>query len=151
MAKAKRQVKQKAPVSRPRKLGGRVGMIAGMPNAGVALGSLQAYAQQLVAHRAQIEAQLTAVQQALQAMGSAAVIRRGPGRPRGGGPRPGSLKDHIARVMGGRGVMTVKDITDGVIASGYDTKNKTLAKSVGIALTEMPNVAKLSRGKFQLS
>lgn len=150
MAKAKRRVKRKKPVGRPRKLGGRVAGIAGMPSAGAALGSLQAYAQQLVAHRAQIEAQLTAVQQALQAMGATAVVRRGPGRPRGGGPRPGSLKDHIARVMSGRGVMTVKDITDGVLASGYDTKNKTLAKSVGIALTEMPNVAKLSRGKFQL-
>jgi len=45
--------------------------------------------------------------------------------------------------------MAVKDITKGVVRSGYKTKNKTLAKSVGIALTEMPTVEKVGRGQFR--
>jgi hypothetical protein len=46
--------------------------------------------------------------------------------------------------------MAVKDITEGVRRGGYETRNKTLAKSVGIALTQMPEVDKVGRGLFRL-
>ena len=47
--------------------------------------------------------------------------------------------------------MAVKDITAAVRKSGYKTKNKTLDTSVGIALAEMKNAAKLRRGVYRLN
>jgi hypothetical protein len=73
-------------------------------------------------------------------------------RPRAGrrGARQGSLKDFIGRVLSGHGVMSVKEITAGVRKAGYKTRNKTLSKSVGIALAQMPGVEKVDRGQFRL-
>ncbi len=82
---------------------------------------------------------------------NAAVVTVSPasaGAGAGAGFRSGSLKDFIAQVMGGAGDMAVKDIADAVVNAGYRSKNKTLAKSVGIALTEMPGVEKVGRGRF---
>lgn len=130
--------------------------------AGGALSSLKTYRRQLVARRSELDAQIQAVDGALRVMGVAVaarrpparvagrIIRRRPVRRRGRrGPRPGSLKEYILGVLSGRGVMSVKDITGGVLAAGYKTKNKTLAKSVGIALTELPNATKVARGRFR--
>ncbi|MDX2199089.1 MAG: hypothetical protein SF069_08975 [Phycisphaerae bacterium] len=88
-------------------------------------------------------------------------VGRPPGRPPGGGRmasggsggayRPGSLKDVIHGVLAGAGgAMAVKDIAQGVVSSGYKSKNKTLAKSVGIALTDMKGVKKIGRGLYGL-
>ena len=126
---------------------------------GAAVGSLKSYCMELLTQRSQLDAKIAAVEQALRVMGSPGprgrpagrktIVRRG-GRRRGGrGPRAGSLKEHILSVISGGGIMAVKDITDGVLAAGYRTKNKTLAKSVGIALTELPGVKKVARGKFR--
>ena len=66
------------------------------------------------------------------------------------GRRAGSLKDQIAKILSvGKGAMAVRDITARVLKSGYKTRNKTLAKSVGIALTQMPDVVKIGRGVFR--
>jgi hypothetical protein len=129
---------------------------------GGALSGLKTYRTQLVARRNELDAQIQAVDGALRVMGVAVTARRPAGRVagriirrrpagKGGrrGPRAGSLKEHILGVLAGRGVMSVKDITEGVLAGGYRTKNKTLAKSVGIALTELPNVSKVARGRFR--
>jgi len=107
---------------------------------------------ELLGQRAHLDAQIAAVDQALHALGTTpAPLSAGRrGRVAGGGPREGSLKDFIARVLKSGGVMAVKDITDGVMQAGYQTKNRTLAKSVGIALTEMSNVEKVARGQFRL-
>ncbi len=112
----------------------------------------------LLAQRAALDNQIGAVANALRAIGQPVALgaakapgRKGPGRGMGrGGWRPGSLKAHIAQVMRGGGVMAVKDITAAVVKSGYKSKNQTLAKSVGIALTEMAGMAKVGRGKFKL-
>jgi len=118
--------------------------------------SLQGYHARLVDRRAQLDDQISAVESALRAMGAVAAVRyaagggRGPGRPAGGAPRPGSLKDYILRVLSGRGVMAVKDIAEAVVQAGYESKNKTLAKSVGIALRQLKEVRKVGRGRFQL-
>ncbi len=126
----------------------------------MALRSLQQYRCELLEQRNAIEGQIQALEQALCAMGGrsapARVGRPGPrvpgrrGPAPGQPPRPGSLKSHILDVLRGRGIMAVKDITDAVVKGGYRSKNKTLAKSVGIALTEMKNVAKVGRGRFRL-
>jgi hypothetical protein len=124
-----------------------------------AICSLQGYCAELGAQREALDTQIQAVQQALAVMGMpvtaarAAVRgpRRGPGRPPAvGGPRPGSLKAFILNVLRGGGIRAVKDITAGVLDAGYKTKNRTLAKSVGIALTELKNVTKVGRGRFRL-
>lgn len=127
------------------------------------MSNLRAALQGLNAQRAQIDKQIAALEGALAAMGGGAPamspsVFRAAGRPAaarvatgGSRYRSGSLKEHIEAVLAASGgTMAVKDITDGVIASGYSTRNKTLAKSVGIALTEMPNVEKIGRGKFRL-
>jgi len=130
----------------------RGGPLGGMSQA---LSGLTSAHAELVAQRNQLDAQIQVVAQALKVIGggrpAAAGVRRGGRRPRAGrGPRPGSLKSYVLDVLGGGGVMAVKDITAGVIQAGYKTRNKTLAKSVGIALTELPGVKKVGRGKFRL-
>ncbi|NLG43035.1 MAG: hypothetical protein GX547_07310 [Phycisphaerae bacterium] len=119
--------------------------------------------EELIAQRAALDEQLAALDTALSAMGrrpmpvrpaaGGPALRAGERRPRGvaTGRRSGSLKEHIARVLSATGgPMAVKDITEGVRRGGYETRNKTLAKSVGIALTQMPEVDKVGRGLFRL-
>ena len=121
--------------------------------AGDVVGTLQAALAELRVQRDAIERQMGSLESTLREFGgvvAAAPGRRGPGRPRGGGPRPGSLKDFIQRALSGGEVMAVKDIADAVIKAGFETSNQTLAKSVGIALTQMPNVAKVGRGRFKV-
>jgi len=126
-------------------------------------GNLTRAREELIAQRNALDEQLTAVDNALCAMGTrpaAHAARRGPaaapvgrrgGRGAGPGRRAGSLKEHIAGVLSSSGgPMAVKDITEGVRRGGYQTRNKTLAKSVGIALTQMPEVQKVGRGLFQM-
>ena len=119
--------------------------------------NLAGYRRHLVAQREELDGKISAIETAMTAMGSATMFaapsgaggaRRG--RPPGGGFRSGSLKEHIQGVLTNSGdIMAVKDITAGVLKSGYRSKNKTLAKSVGIALTEMKRVKKVGRGQFQ--
>lgn len=119
-----------------------------------AVKSLRAYADELLRQRATLDVQIQKVQEALRAIGGgkpgrpAGRVGRPPGA--GGGPRAGSLKEHIVKILSGGGTMRVKDITEAVRASGYQTRNKTLAKSVGIALAQMPQVKKVGRGRFRL-
>ena len=118
-----------------------------------AVQSLRACRAELEAQCRALTAQMAAVDRASQALTGVAAA---PGRPvgrrarGGGGFRAGSLKEHIAKVLSGGGTMRVKDIAAGVLNAGYQTANKTLAKSVGIALTEMPNVHRVGRGRFRL-
>ncbi len=111
----------------------------------------------LSAQRSSLDTQVQALEQALQVMGAPSAPFRAalgprPGRSSraAGGPRPGSLKSYILDVLAGGGVMAVKDITAGVLAAGYKSHNQTLAKSVGIGLTELRSVRKVGRGRFCL-
>ena len=115
----------------------------------------------LVAHRTELDNQIAAVDRALAVMGAARPTRgRAARRPalrlvgargRRRGRSEGTLKEHIARVMkGNTRPMAVKDITAAVRRSGYATTNKTLAKSVGVTLTQMPQVMKVNRGLFRM-
>lgn len=123
--------------------------------------SLHAYRSRLMDERCAIDGKLAALDALL---GGSAAPRRGrsgravavaarPAATTRGGKRlrKGSLKEYIGNVLARSGnVMTVRDITSGVLSLGFKTKNKTLAKSVGIALTEMNGVRKVGRGKFRL-
>ncbi|MBU0639181.1 MAG: hypothetical protein KKB50_09980 [Planctomycetes bacterium] len=133
---------------------------------GGAIASLSAHRGRLIAQRDELDNEIGAIDSALAAISGrpatvtrwsaarkpAATPKRKTARRAGArAPRKGSLKEHIAKVMQvRRGVMAVKDITAGVLKTGYKTKNKTLAKSVGTALTEMRNVTKIGRGKFRM-
>jgi len=142
-----------------RRRGRRAARMVGHYGAGMdqALSSLKGYVAELMTQRSQLDAQIQAVEQALRVMGApaphaaATPALRGP-RKRGGGRglRAGSLKEFILKVLDGGGVMSVAAVAEGVRAAGYKTKNKTLAKSVGIALTQLPGVRKISRGQFRL-
>ena len=126
---------------------------AASSGASAAVHALQSHCASLVASRAQLDAEIQAVEEALRVMGgarTAAAPRGGAGRGGRRGPRAGSLKEYIARVLKGRGVMAVKDITEAVRAAGYPTRNQTLAKSVGITLTKMPQIRRVKRGHFSL-
>lgn len=124
---------------------------AAAPGAVQAIRGLEAYATQLQAERARIDSRLQTVHDALRELGAAAPRMGAPARGRvAGGPRSGSLKEFILKVLSGGGVSTVKEITEAVRSAGYPTKNKTLDKSVGIALAHMPQVHKVGRGKFRL-
>jgi uncharacterized C2H2 Zn-finger protein len=132
---------------------GRSAKPATWSQTGPLLLQMQAYRNDLLAQRTQVNSQIDAIDKALAAMGGtirAPMRKLGRGR-RGGRTRPGSLKSHIEGVLRGHtGAMAVKDVTAGVLKSGFTTKNKTLAKSVGVALSQMPNVRRVARGKFRL-
>lgn len=109
------------------------------------LSAAQSYRTQLVAELAAIDGRLAALDSALGGR-SGMSDRTLTGRD----VRAGSLKDYIKKVLSGHGPMAVKGITEAVVSQGYKSKNKTLAKSVGIALTGMVGVQKVGRGWFQL-
>jgi hypothetical protein len=114
---------------------------------------MQVYRSGLVAKHTQVAAQIEAIDRALAALGAAARTPAArPTRGRGGaGLRRGSLKYYVERVLRARGgAMAVKDVAAAVRKAGFKSKNKTLGKSVGIAMTQMPNVRKVSRGVFRL-
>ncbi len=138
-------------------------MMTGMGGGvGSAVTNLQALHDELLQQRSALDGQIEAVASALRAIGRPVAagarmsafrpmfMRGGRGRGGGGNWRPGSLKAHIADVLRGGGEMAVKDITAGVVRGGYKSKNKTLSKSVGIALTEMQGVNKTGRGRFRM-
>jgi hypothetical protein len=146
---AKKKIRRKRVKRNPR----RISAAAGGSLRG-AISGLSTYHTRLMHDRAEIDAKISAIESALSAMGTAPA--RGAAAPRGGrgggrGVRAGSLKYYIGRVLAGRGVMAVKDITAAVRKAGYKTKNKTLGKSVGIALTQMKDARKVGRGRFKLA
>lgn len=144
-----------------RKRARKVGRPSGRNGAGV-LDGLVTARDALVEQRTQVDQQIASLDQIIAGFGGigstsapASGTKRGPGRPRGSkgasGHRPGSLKDVILKVMSRNGKpMAVKDIADRVVKSGYKSKNKTLSKSVGIALLDMKAVKKISRGTYAL-
>lgn len=135
------------PRGRPRASSGAlVGVVA----------SLQSAHRALISERAAIDSRISVIESALHAMRgtpATAGASAGRGRRAGGGRsfRRGSLKEYIHRVLSNAsGPMAVRDVTAGVMRSGFKTKNKTLSKSVGIALTQMPMVSKVGRGLFKI-
>jgi uncharacterized C2H2 Zn-finger protein len=117
------------------------------------LRQMHVYRGGLVAQQTRLASQIDAIDRALAALGAAPAKPAAPSARGRRGPRArrGSLKDYIGRVLRAGGApMTVKDVTASVRRAGFKSRNKTLAKSVGIAMSQMPDVAKVSRGVFRL-
>ncbi len=110
---------------------------------------MQSYRTQLTAERRDLDDKIEAIDRALAELGQKPGGRSAR-KASGGQARAGSLKAYIEKVLGAGDVMSVKDITANVLKSGFKTRNKTLGTSVGIALSQMSNVKKVSRGKYAL-
>lgn len=115
--------------------------------------NIQTARASLLQQQAHVTAQIAALDQFLATLGvgSPAAGRSLPRRlaSSGGGAREGSLKSYISRVLESAGrPMRVAEIADAVRKAGFKTRNKTLAKSVGNMLVDMPNVKKVDRGIF---
>ncbi len=124
-----------------------------------AIASLRGYHGRLLAERQKLDARIAALEGALLAIGGGggptalgrpAAVAAPAAAARPAGVRAGSLKDFVLRVIRGKGEMAVKDITAAVIGAGFKSTNKTLAKSVGVALSELPGVERTGRGLFRL-
>ncbi len=116
------------------------------------VGDIQRYRDEVAAQRAALDSQMAGLDQALAVLGAGAPARKAPPRKgRGGaGYRPGSLKAHIQQVLQAHGcAMAVKDVTAAVCKAGFKSKDKALARSVGVALRGMRDVKKVGRGTFR--
>lgn len=136
-------------------------MSAGVGGMSAAVAGLSQAKAALLSQRDLIDGQMAELDRMIAQYGGSVAAAPRVGRPPGSGRmlaggsggayRPGSLKDVIHGVLAGAGgAMAVKDIAEGVVSSGYKSKNKTLAKSVGIALTDMKGVKKIGRGLYGL-
>jgi len=117
------------------------------------LGDVRAWRGELAAQQAQRAVQLAALDRLLETLRGTAprsAARLAPrGRRRRGGARAGSLKSYVDRVLrASHRPLRVAEITAAVRQAGYKTRNRTLAKSVGVALVDLPGVKKVGRGVF---
>jgi len=133
------------------------------------LGDMRALHGELLAERASLDGQLTAVANAMQVLGGAAPAKaarrtykkkkavrqtytKKRGRPAGAGVRAGSLKDYIARVLRQTTrPMSPHDLGTSVIKAGFETKAKNITKAVSNTLPQMKGIKKMGFGKYQLS
>ena len=149
-----RKIKRVIPVARTKGAKGSVGTprFTGASGIAAVVGGIQRYCAELAAQCSALGSRIAVVNQALAFLGAGVPARKvtfGAGRRRAR-YRSGSLKAHIHQVLRTHGsTMAVKDVTAAVRKAGYRSKNKTLAKSVGVALSEMPGVKKVGRGTFR--
>lgn len=140
----------------------RRGRVAGQGQVaplGSMLSELNELHARLQRQRSSLDDQIAAVGNAIRALSGSRPASRSPAampasaRPAGqpSGYRRGSIKEHILRFLASAGgPMGVQEVTRGVLRSGYKSRNKTLAKSVGIALGGMKEVRRVGRGRYQL-
>lgn len=118
---------------------------------------MQAYHGALMAEHTSLQARMDALTNAMATLGT--VTPAGPkrkttkrGRPAGSGVRPGSLKDHIVRVMRQTTrPMGPRDISNKVLKAGFKTKAKDISKAVSNKLPELKNVKKVGFGLYRLA
>ncbi len=114
---------------------------------------MQVYHRRLSAEQADLEAQITAMDRAIEILGGAAKTKPAVKGRRGStrrGPRPGSLGDYILRVIRGKvRPMSLAKIADRVKKAGYKTKSKNLPNMVSNTLAQMAGVKKVGRGLYR--
>lgn len=141
----------------PRGVKGSGSIAKAAPGGSSVLSTLRQARAQLVNEQTGLQKKLAALDATIAAFGGNGVsygAMPGPaarmGRKGGRGAyRRGSLKECIDGVMAGGEPMEVKEVHAAVLKAGFRSKNKTLAKSIGIALSQMPTVVKVSRGVFR--
>ena len=133
---------------------------------------MQTYHGTLVARRESLDAEISALTNAIDALGAMGVRRRRAGRPRGRsaakgrpvlsagrpvgrppgrGVRAGSLKEFIVKTLGQRSTpMSPKQIAAAVVRTGYKSKAKDLTKAVSNTLPQLKKVKKIGFGKYRL-
>ena len=113
----------------------------------------------LLAERANLNAQIDALETAIHTMGGTAPRKRGrpagrraTGRRRGGrgrAGRAGSLKNLVVQVLRQRsGPMSPNEISDAVVKAGYQSRAKDLTKAVSNVLPTINNVKKVGFGSY---
>ena len=161
---AKAKAKGVRKVGRPKGAGRRKAVRTTLAGTGPAqlISNMQAYHSDLLTRRDGIEAEITAIGQAIEAMGMvpAAKTRRAKrgrpagrpvGRPAGRPARVGSLKTYIVKVLGQRSAaMSPKDIAARIVKAGYKSKAKDLTKAVSNTLPQLKQVKKVGFGKYRV-
>ena len=133
-----------------------VGAGASFTDASGLLREIQAYHADQLVKRDQIDREISALDDALAALGSTgngAATRVVQTRKvkRASGGREGSLKNFIVKVLGQRSTpATPKEIASKVVLAGYQSKAKNLTKAVSNALPELKKVKKVGFGKYLL-
>jgi hypothetical protein len=117
------------------------------------LSGMRDYHDELVGKRDQIDRELSAIDDAMTALGSAPAPSRAPAgvrRPRGAkGHRDGSLKSFIVNVLGRQSSpATPKEIAAKVVKAGYKSRAQDLTKAVSNALPELKEIKKIGFGKY---
>lgn len=131
------------------------GAIASGAGASHLLSGMRDYHDELVAKRDQIDRELSAINDAMTALGEVPPASRGSvrgRRPRGaGGHRDGSLKSFIVNVLGRQSTpATPKEIAAKVVQAGYKSRAQDLTKAVSNALPELNEVKRVGFGKYSL-
>ena len=134
------------------------------------ISEMRAYHSALSEQRMSLDAQIEAVDNAMQTLGGgspamtslrkskgAAKVGRPKGsgarrgRPPGQAPRKGSLKDYIVRVLGQVSrPLSPNDIGTRVVKAGFKTKAKDLTKAVSNTLPTLKNIKRVGFGQYQL-
>lgn len=118
------------------------------------ISQMRAHQRQLSARQAELQANITAITAAIEAMGAAAAptpVRRRRRRRAPRGIRAGSLKDFITRVLRqSRRPLGPKQLAASVVRAGYKTRAGNLATLVSNALGQMTGVKKAGRGLYRL-
>ncbi|UCE58955.1 MAG: C2H2-type zinc finger protein [Phycisphaerales bacterium] len=122
------------------------------------VGEMQTYLADVSAQRAALDAEVAAVTAAMKAIGAAVprgrMVGAAPkkrGRPAGRGPRPGSLKSYITKVLGQRATsMSPNEIAVAVRKAGYQSDAKDLTKAVSNTLPDLKGVKKVGFGQYRV-
>ncbi len=119
------------------------------------LSGMRAYHTDLVNQRGQLEAEISAIGAAMDAMGAAPVLAAAPakrGRPAGSVGRAGSLKSYVAKVLSQRSSpMSPKAIAAKIVKAGHKSKAKDLTKAVSNALPQLKMVKKVGFGMYRMT
>lgn len=121
------------------------------------LHEMQAYHSALMTEHTSLQARMDALTNAMATLGT--VTPSAPkrktakrGRPVGSGVRPGSLKDHIVRVLRQTSrPMGPRDISAKVLKAGFKTKAKDISKAVSNKLPELKSVKKVGFGLYRIA
>jgi len=111
---------------------------------------LENYRLDLENRRQQIDHALEGITTALQAFGGITTKRR-VGRPRGSGPKSGSLKNYIIDALKrANKPMSPREISAATVKAGYTSKSDDLTKAVSNALPTIPQVKRISFGRYTI-
>ncbi len=168
-SKAKRRVGRpkgsgKKKVGRPRKRVAAAAVAIGGAGARL-IADMRSFHNDLVARREALDGEIAGLALAMETLGGTTVAaarrkRRAPkraaparrGRRRSAGRlRTGSLSDHVFRVLKkSKRPLGPADISAKVVAAGYSSKAKDLAKAVSNSLAKLKGVKKVGLGKYRV-